>query len=304
MYLICTHKNPDLDGIASLLSMTIIHRNRGDECISLAQNIPEYMNFMNGLDLLSKEEALLKIDSYTLVCLDCSSKERVWPPNLYNKADKIINIDHHADNTFFGDENRVNPLVSSTSELLFTLFEENKIDLPLSVCENLYAGILYDSGGFRYKNTNINTLSTAVKLISRGLNPNTISENVFNLWNSRSFKLLSSVLSNSEYFKNESILYTYISFEEVEKNKYIDADFEGVIDILRLNRNSRIILFLRETKKNYFKGSIRSKFDINISDIAHKYGGGGHESASGFEIESNNYKELKEKIIKDLENIL
>jgi len=300
VFVLCTHHDPDIDGVASSLALSIYLKETGKEVVVFFENFLEYMNFLNGKENISAFKDCTKLSDCTLIALDCASKERIWPQEVIEKAIKIINIDHHSDNTYFGDINLVNTKVSSTAELLYNLFKEKGIEPGIEICEDIYAGILFDTGGFRYQNTSYETLSTASELLSRGVNAAKIAENVFSKWDESGFKALYLALKNSEYLQDGKILFSFISLREIINEKLKSEDFDSVIDILRGNKRAKVIILLREIKETFFKGSIRSKGKISINTVAQKFGGGGHPHAAGFETEFSSFYLIKEKLINEV----
>lgn len=300
MFVLCTHHDPDIDGVGATLALSIYLKEKGYKVLTILENFPEYMQFLNGRENISSLSELRDSDNYTILALDCASKDRIWPKDIFDRAERIVNIDHHSDNTKFGNINVVNSFVSSTAELLYNLFKVNKSKLNLEICENIYSGILFDTGGFRYQNTNYETLIISSELLQKGVNASKIGEFVFNIWSESGFRALKIALKNLEYFGAGKILFSFVSYKEIVEEDLKSEDFEGIVDILRSNRNARIIILLREIEKNVFKGSLRSKGEISINQVARKFNGGGHPHAAGFEIKYDNVNAIKDKLIKEL----
>lgn len=308
MFVLCTHHDPDIDGVASSLALSIYLRIIGKKVVVLIENFQDYMSFLNGKENILVMDNYLNLKDYTLISLDCASKDRIWPKEVIRNNINIINIDHHSDNTYFGNINLVDTEASSTAELLYDsikgksidLFKEEYIDFDIKFLENIYAGILFDTGGFRYQNTNYKTLSTSSELLLRGVNTFKISEYVFSNWNKNGFKALCLSLQNSEYIENGKIIFSFVSFDEIVRENLGNENFEGVIDILRSNRDAKVVILLREIEKNLFKGSLRSKDKICINTVAQKFGGGGHQYAAGFETKYDNSNLIKEKLLSEI----
>lgn len=300
MFVLCTHHDPDIDGVGATLALSIYLKEKGYEVLTILENFPEYMQFLNGRENISYLNELRDSDKFTIIALDCASKDRIWPKDISDRAERIVNIDHHSDNTKFGDINVVNSFVSSSAELLYNLFKVNNSELNLKICENIYAGILFDTGGFRYQNTNFETLLIGAELLQKGVNASRIAEYVFNIWSESGFRTLKIALKNLEYFKTGKILFSFVPYKEIVEEGLKSEDFEGIVDILRSNRNARIIILLREIEENLFKASLRSKGEISINQIARKFNGGGHPHAAGFEIKYTDVNTIKDKLIKEL----
>jgi phosphoesterase RecJ-like protein len=292
-YCLCVHENPDLDAFSSLLSLLLVLNGLGFKVKGYLENCPEWMSFLNGWELYKELENLQIPEHYQVIALDCGSIERIWPKDIREGSSGMINIDHHFDNPLFGSVNICDHSVSSTAELLFTLFKQDGIAIDEKIASNIYAGILFDTGGFRYSNSRANTFKTVVELIDLGLNPSLMADRVFTKWDEKGFCALQLALANVEYWEENQILYSFVSFQEVEKYKLSNADFEGIIDILRMNRKTKYSIFIRETEKGDFKGSVRAKEPHEIGEAIRSLGGGGHKRAAGFSVKNKSIEEIK-----------
>jgi len=95
-----------------------------------------------------------------VLCLDSSTLERVAvPENTDLKSATMVNIDHHPDNKFYGKYNFVDPSASATAQILFETFKMLKnADISPYTAEALFVGLIMDTGGFRFDNTNAETM--------------------------------------------------------------------------------------------------------------------------------------------------
>jgi phosphoesterase RecJ-like protein len=292
-YWICTHINPDLDAVSSLLSLLYVLNNLGYQVAGKLENEPEWMNFLFFWDLYKDLEKQNNRDEYHVIALDSGSKDRIWPGELTRNAKSIINIDHHYDNPLYGTINICETEASSTAELLFQLFTNDNITLDRETASNLYAGILFDTGGFRYSNTKMGTLKTSLSLIQSGIHPSLISDHVFNRWDTKGFSALQLALSSVEYWENSKILFSFVSHKEMTDYHLSNSDFEGVIDILRLQRFACFSILVREIEPGLFKGSVRAKEPYVIGDSIRVLGGGGHKRAAGFSVKLESIEDIK-----------
>jgi bifunctional oligoribonuclease and PAP phosphatase NrnA len=281
-YLLCTHREPDPDGVGALLALLEYGTRAGYHFSAIVGECPAYMEFMPGLTLVQKHLPPVQDSPYTLLALDCGQKNRIWPVSALENAQEVWNMDHHFDNDFFGDRNLVQKECSSTSELLFHWMKSQLITRTLPMNENLMAGILFDTGGLRYPNTSTQTLAVVNELMQEGVSISQISEKIFSRWSVKSFKALSLALQYLECFHDEQFLLSMIPFHEIISAELGLMDFEGVVQALSEHQKAKIIAFVRETQVNEFKGSLRSKEGITVHDIAHQLDGGGHQLAAGF----------------------
>jgi len=260
----------------------------------LVESVPFFMEALPGVDKL-KSQLPANTSSYQVIALDSASRERVYQPDWLSSAKKIINIDHHQDNPLFGDINLIKTNISSTSEYLFQLLTRAHFPIDESVILPLYAGILYDTGGFRYSNTSSATLMTAGRMIKPYASQiPALSDMVFSRWNQDSFTALRHALANSEVWFEENVCFSAVPY--TISSQLPALAFEGMVDILRLHHTVKVIIFVREMEPGVWKGSLRSKPPLTVSSIAHTFNGGGHPRAAGFIVHDTTLESLKQQI--------
>lgn len=293
-YLILTHVEPDFDAIGSMLGLTGSLELMGYSVTPLVESVPFFMQALPGVDKL-KSQLPANASSYHVIALDSASRERVYQSDWLSSAGKIINIDHHQDNPHFGDINLINVNTSSTSEYLFHLLTRAHFPMDESVILPLYAGILYDTGGFRYSNTSPATLMTAGRMIKPYASEiPALSDMVFSRWNQDSFEALQHALASSEYWFGDKVCFSAVPYSI--SSQLPALAFEGMVDILRLHHCVKVIIFVREKEPGVWKGSLRSKPPMTVSSIAHTFNGGGHPRAAGFTVHGITLNKLKQQI--------
>ena len=293
-YLALTHVEPDFDAIGSMLGLCSSLRQAGYSISGHVETKPYFMKSLPGIETLSTELPE-NLHDYEVISLDSASRERVYKQDWLDNAKRIINIDHHRDNPLFGDVNMINTEVSSTSEFLYSLLSEDGFPMNESVILPLYAGILYDTGGFRYSNTKPETLRIASQMMSPY--PHAIpslSEQVFSRWNRDSFQALSNALQRVEYWMEERVCFSSIPYSLCCALPILA--YEGIVDILRLDHTVKMILFIREIEPGVIKGSLRSKPPLTVNQIAKPLGGGGHLRAAGFTTKGISLEVLRERL--------
>jgi len=303
-YAVVSHIDPDLDAISSVLSLLFYMNQNGIQARGYLENIPDYTDFLYGWDLFDLGHQVSLPEKYTLITLDCASVSRIWPSSLFQKTKSVINLDHHIDNPGFGSMNFVSHEVSSTAELLFQMMKTESYSVPKEIASNLYAGLLFDTGGFRYSNTKISTFETAKQMIQIGVNPTYLAEKVFNRWEKNGFQALELSLSTIEYWDKNQILFSFIPYQMISKLNLLNSDFEGVIDFLRVRRSIKVSILIREMEPGYYKGSIRSIEPYAINDIVRPFHGGGHKRAAGFSTSDYTISEIKSILQETLKPIL
>src|SRR5699024_9552877 len=157
-FIVTSHISPDGDNIGSTLAMYYALNKLGKNVsYVLDDNTPQNLKFLvEDIKILKSEE--VNLNNYSIIALDCGDKNRIClSQELLNNAKKIICIDHHASNDYYGDFNYIDIDASSTCELVYNLLMEyekseskNIIDEDIATC--LYTGLVTDTGNFVYSN--------------------------------------------------------------------------------------------------------------------------------------------------------
>ena len=207
------HTNPDGDAIGACLALGGALEKAGKQVqVILEKYADKYQLIPNGHLVCAAEDATLP---ELFLALDCGDEGRLGDAaEFFQKAAKKINIDHHESNTCFGELNYVAAKASSTSEIVFQLLE-NRLPMTAAEAAGLYAGLIYDTGGFRHSSTSPETMQIAGALMGYGI-PFTEIYNRF--FDSRSFselKLMGRALSNAELLFGGDVVCSQITAAEI-----------------------------------------------------------------------------------------
>ncbi len=279
---ITAHINPDGDSIGSVLALGLALRKNGYKNIIMIipDEIPKSLLFLPGIELIQKETSFNKID--LLIALDCGDKSRIGisKSNL-ESAEFIINIDHHITNTSFGNINIINPNSSSTGEIIYQILDHMNVELNKDIATSLYVAISTDTGSFKYDNTTSATHTIASKLLSFGIDLNSIN---INLYQSRSIEktnLLIKSLRTLELLKDGKVALAIVTREMLKDCNASVNDADFIIDFIRDIEGVEVACIIKETDDNILRVGFRSKNYIDVSLIAKTFNGGGHIKASG-----------------------
>jgi phosphoesterase RecJ-like protein len=298
-FLLMTHKDPDGDGIGSMLALGKSLSDAGKEVSILAQNpIPPPLNLLKGADKIVN---ILDVDGDfdAAVALDCAERSRLGElENHLRNYRLVINIDHHETNEPFGDLNLIEPESSSTGELVFRLLEYAGLPIGADVAGNIFAAIQTDTGSFRYSNTTAEALRIAAALMELGANPWEISKQIMDTYSLPRLKLLEMALSTIEFHHDESIGIMVLSEEMFEKAGAQQSDSERFVDYPRFVSGVELGVLIRETGENECKFSLRSNTSLDVARLASRFGGGGHVRAAGFRFQGP-LKDVKNDFLKE-----
>ena len=300
-FIVTSHMSPDGDNIGSTLSMYYALNKLGKNVYYvLDDSLPQNLKFLvENINILKSEEVSLK--NYNIVALDCGDKKRIClSKELIANAKKLISIDHHASNDYYGDFNYIDIDASSTSELVYNLLVEyqkveNKSIIDENIATCLYTGLVTDTGNFVYSNAHPSSFDMAKELLLKGAKKQTIIQRVFQSNPYNYYKLLGEALNTLDIVdgKISSIM---ITKDMLKRNVISFNDVEGISSYTRDIDGVEVGILLKEKKENEIKVSFRSKSYIDVSKIAQSFGGGGHVRASGCTIYSS-IEDAKKQIV-------
>lgn len=317
---ILSHYNPDADAVGSSLALFFLLKKMKKKVqVILPNTFPEFLNWMPSAkkilifekDRQSAETILNKADLIFL--LDCNSFNRLNTElnteglakiALQSGASKIL-IDHHKlpenyfDAYFFDDR------ASSTCELIYKLTEylkvKNYVDKKVAQC--IYTGIMTDTGSFKYSSVSSYTMKIVADLLEYKIDHPRVQRNVFDTYSYDRLKLLGFALSEKlKYLPDYNSAYITLSQKDLENFNYKKGDTEGFVNFPLSIKSVVLSALFTETDKT-IRVSLRSKGNIDVSEIARKYfNGGGHKNASGgqMNVSLEAVAQLFEKIVKEI----
>jgi len=292
-FLVTTHENPDGDALGSMLATKLALDQLGkDSLMYLAGDAPlpgEY-GFMplDGLLRRLPED----VSERVLLAVDCANESRLGPdPEVLQQVPLVVDIDHHHDNTRFGDVNLIDARASSTGELLRDLFEELDIELTPAIAEALYIALVTDTGRFQYTNTTPKSLRLAAELVEAGADLHRIFQGVYESVQFAKLKLLARALERAQVYEGGRLVVSYLLRNDFSEVGAAEPYSEGIIDYLRAVEGAEMAVLIREPPRAagpLRRVSLRASHDeLDVSAIARKSNGGGHRQAAGFSSEAS-----------------
>jgi phosphoesterase RecJ-like protein len=221
-----------------------------------------------------------------LLAVDCAKEDRIGDEAARSRAPLVINVDHHHDNTRFGDLNLIVADASSTGEVLRDVFAEIGLELTPELAEPLYIALVTDTGRFQYANTTPKALRLAAELVEAGADIHAVFQQVYESVEFAKLKLLARALGRAEVLEGGRIVVSYLLRTDFAEVGASEPYSEGIIDYLRAVEGAELAVLVREQLSRgaqAHKGSLRSSIDeLDVSAIARRFGGGGHRQAAGF----------------------
>jgi bifunctional oligoribonuclease and PAP phosphatase NrnA len=292
-FLVVSHENADGDALGSLLATALALRQLGKDAqmyLSGDTPVPREYAFMPFDDLV--RELPVDMEERVLVAVDCAQADRIGPdPAPVERAKLTLDIDHHHDNSRFGDVNLIVPDASSTGEVLADVFRELGVELTSEIAEPLYIALVTDTGRFQYANTTPKALRLAAELVEAGADVHAVFQQVYESVEFAKLKLLARALDRAQVLEGGRIVVSVLLRGDFSDVGAVEAYSEGIIDYLRAVEGSELAVLIREPPREggpTRRVSLRSSVDeLDVSAIARLFGGGGHRQAAGFSSESS-----------------
>lgn len=282
-FLISCHTGPEGDALGAALALRMALKKMGKRSFVISEDpvSPEYA-FLPGIgDILKYRPRGVQFDYFAAVdCTDLKRTGEVW---RLIKDQPVLNIDHHISNQRFGSVNWVEPKSSSTCEMIWRLYKKLSlpIDKPAAVC--LYAGIMTDTGSFRYSNTTVTAHLAAADLIRRGASVRDAYRSVYENIPCRDARFLVRVLSDMHCQERGRVVWFQLRHNAL-KDKKLSFDLtEELLSFARAIKGAKVVLLFKENlgEKDEVRVNFRSQGEVDVNKIAAMFGGGGHKNASG-----------------------
>jgi len=287
-FLLTAHEGPDGDALGSLLGMHHLLTQLGkDSVMFLAAKefpLPIEYRFLPLEEVFHEPPA--DMADRTVIFLDCGNIDRMPVDFLTAGGNDVINIDHHHDNTRFGDFNLVDVEASCTAEIVYDLATRFGATITKEMASALYVGLITDTGKFMYENTSAHTHRIAADLIEAGVDIDDTYRRLYEHVPIEKLRLVARALEGIQRHCGDRLVLTYITATDYEQTGAGEEMTEGVIDHLRSIDGIKVAAVIRDLGdrgRAARKVSLRSsEGDVDVSAIARERGGGGHKRAAGF----------------------
>ena len=208
---------------------------------------------------------------------------------IYSEKISTVNIDHHPiafsdpEHEKLIDLHLVDNSMSATAEIIFYYLNHHNHNINRNIATCLLTGILTDTGNFSNKATTDSSMSVAGNLLLCGANLGQITDTIIRNQSVNTLKLWGRALSRLTYNPENRIITTAILLKDLEECQVDKDAADGIANFLNNLRNAKAVIVFREEDDGMVKASLRTtRDDVDVSEIAKKYGGGGHEKAAGF----------------------
>jgi bifunctional oligoribonuclease and PAP phosphatase NrnA len=286
------HVRPDADALGSMLAVAVALAGRpggqtvfpsfGDDPFA----VPGILRFLPGQSLLGapadypdRPEVMISFDAASIDRLG-----RLAGPAA--AAGALIVLDHHASNTGFGSVNLVDPAAAATAVLAAELIDRLGISLTEDIALGLYAGLVTDTGSFKYAATTPKVHELAARLLATGIEPGTVARELYDRAPFSYLRMLSAALGRAQLDRDAAsglgLVWTTVTRADRTQASLPLAAAESVIDLVRKTDEAEVAAVLKEDDDGTWQVSVRSKELVDVGAACSELGGGGHTRAAGF----------------------
>jgi len=277
--LIVTHFYPDGDAVGSLLAFGDMLRQLDVPVVLAIDDAPsDKYAFLPGFDqIINLKKTPLDRVFPRVAVLDAGAISRIGAGDKgIGPETLILNIDHHFTGELYGLLNLVDVHASATSEILFELCSEGGLEITPQIGYGFNVSIITDTGRFRFANTTARTVDVCARLIASGVDSGWVIERVYYELPLNSVVSLAKALTNLEmHFDGQVALFGLDHTEHTDET-------EGFVEYAASIKDVILASFYSEMERGMFKVSLRSRCQIDVSELASRFGGGGHKKAAGF----------------------
>jgi len=285
-FLLTTHQNPDADAASSVLAMAMYLKSLGKKVHVLNENVcPEWLRFLPGTHMLKTADDVNKVDYDAAIVLDCGDLKRIGTVKKFIQAGKpLINIDHHVTNDRFGNINVVLPKASSTCEIIFDLLAQAGYKLNKNLAVLLYAGIMTDTGSFRYENTTAHSHAVVEELMLFNISAARMYDLLYVGIPVADIKLFSEVIHKARLLDGNRVYCVALTKKVMESFSPSFDLKEKLFNFLRSVEGIEVAVILTELGPKEVRVNLRSQNDFNVATLSQQFEGGGHKKAAGCKV--------------------
>jgi len=281
------HSRPDGDCIGSQVALARVLAAMGSNAVCVNTDpVPRRIAFVaRGVDFVRTDAALALPADAVAVFVDCADHGRAGERLRARFPAPLGNIDHHMSNSAYAEINIVDDASAATCEMLAGLFLDAGIPVDADTAAALFAGIMTDTGQFRFSSTSQRSFVLAGELVARGASPSVAGYELYERESSGRLRLLRSFLSSLEMEFGGRVCIGTLPPGVFEETGTTAEDTEGLVDFARCVDGVDIGVLIEERPDGGVKASLRAKDPLCRLDlVAAQFGGGGHACAAGLSL--------------------
>jgi len=276
-FLVSAHARPDGDAVGSILGCAMILEQLGKQAEMVScDRVPLIYRTLPCSSAI-RQVSRVEGEYDAVILLECDGIERSRLRGLEGRF--LINIDHHVSGRTFADINWIDTEACAVAEMVYDLAMHACVRITPEMATCLYTAVLTDTGSFCYDGTDAHTFELAAELVRHGAKSAAIAKDVYFSHPTSKMMLLGAALSNLR--REGRIAWMWVTHDDMLRTNAAEEDCEGIVNYAIAIAGVDVAIFLRELSNHRVRLSLRSKGEVNVARIAERFGGGGHQHASG-----------------------
>ena len=282
-FAVSSHVNPEGDALGSALALASLLKRLGKQAVVATDGgIPKAFEFFPRVAPVVGRPSQTRVPEVAIT-VDVPVLARLGSMSgLFEKAGVSVNIDHHVSNQLFGDVNWVDPKAAAVGEMIYRLYEAFGMKPTRDEALCMYVSIVTDTGSFRYMNTTPEVHRITSNLISRGVSPLKVGQDIYECHSPSDLRFLGKVLNSLKSTLDGKITWVEVPHPLLKSCRPGPEIVDELVNYPRSVRTAEVSFVLRDQSRDgQIRVSLRSKGRVDVNRIARSFGGGGHRAASG-----------------------
>lgn len=285
---VISHIVPDADALGSMLATALAMSSK--DCTPRISLPPDSVSQRLGFLVELAEAVVAAPGDFSsadgFIALDTAKKPRCNVGAELRQTDwsngrPVVNIDHHATNTQFGDANWVVGEAGSTCELVYAWMKAAGVTVTPAMATLLLSGIHTDTIGFSLPSTSVWSIAAAAELMQLGANVGDLGERLYRSQTRSEFDLLRVFYANTRVNSGGRMAYSFASYDEIHDAGCSAADIDDQINVPRSLEGAELAMLFTEGRKGKVRINFRGAGDVTVVELAGQFGGGGHVQSAG-----------------------
>ncbi len=284
------HINPDGDALGSVFAITAALRAIGVEAIPTwgARHDGEapapledaWARFLPATERVVAPAELPDTVDVVVSCDTAAASRLGTARPVLDRAGTVVVVDHHAVGDGFGDIRVVDEQASCTGVLALRLIDALGVTVTPGIAAAVYLALLTDTGRFSFASTTPEDHRVAARLLEAGADHTAVARAVYDSASRGYLDLVGVVTGRAQI--TDDVVASWVTQEDLSRTGTGEHEPDGLIDLLRKVDGVDVTCFLRQTTAGTWRSSLRSRGAVDVAEIAHGLGGGGHRMAAGF----------------------
>ena len=301
-FLVIGHIRPDGDAVSSVAALVMILRKMGktaEGCI--VDPLPDFFARLSDDGAIKGVSELRDYTYDTSITVDSSDIARIGDAvELLENGVPDITLDHHKSNLGFGKINFCDSAYAATAMIVYEIGKQ-LVEFDSALAETLLLGIATDTGFFRYASADERVFAYAAELVRTGANIGRITQAILEHRTLNEIHLHTAMFKTLKILSEGRLATAYVTTEMMKETGCTDEDTAGLVGQLRAIGDVEVAIMFIESSTGEIHVSLRSKNIVDVSEIALKFGGGGHARAAGCSATGGTLEQLMGDVVAEAE---